>query len=92
MPNRQSGEDRDEPGESEKSGIARSLRAMQQNIQDAGPAMLAGYTLIGAIALGGVIGYLLDRWMNTTPWFLVGGLMFGIIVGFVELARVVWRS
>jgi ATP synthase protein I len=54
--------------------------------------MLAGYTLIAAILVSGGIGFALDRWLGTWPWFLVGGLLFGIVVGFFELARIVWRG
>ena len=54
--------------------------------------MLAGYTLIAAILVCGGIGFGLDRWLGTEPWLLVGGLLFGIVVGFFELARIVWRQ
>ncbi|MEE8350528.1 MAG: AtpZ/AtpI family protein [Acidobacteriota bacterium] len=64
---------------------------MQENIRRAGPAASAGYTLIGAILLLGGIGYLSDLWADTSPWFLLGGLMLGIIVGFYELAKIVFK-
>jgi F0F1-type ATP synthase assembly protein I len=57
-----------------------------------GPAMAAGYTLIGAIILLGGIGYAVDEWQGTSPWFLVGGLLLGLVVGFYELAKTIWRS
>jgi F0F1-type ATP synthase assembly protein I len=52
---------------------------------------LASYTLIGAILLFGAIGYALDWWLQTGHKFLLGGLLLGIIVGFYELAKSVWR-
>lgn len=70
---------------------ARSLRYLQENLRRAGPAAVAGYTLIGAIVLLGGIGYALDEWRGTSPWFLLIGLLLGIVVGFYELARTVWR-
>ena len=57
-----------------------------------GPAMAAGYTLIGAIVLLGGIGYAVDEWQGTSPWFLLGGLFLGLVVGFYELAKTIWRS
>ena len=57
-----------------------------------GPAAMASYTLIGAIILLGGIGYAIDTWQGTSPWFLLGGLMLGLIVGFYELAKTIWRS
>ncbi len=69
-----------------------SLNAFQENLRRAGPAAAAGYTLIGAILLLGGLGYAIDRWRGTAPWFLLGGLLLGIVVGFYELAKTVWRS
>ena len=57
-----------------------------------GPAAMASYTLIGAIILLGGIGYTIDIWQGTSPWFLFGGLMLGLIVGFYELAKTIWRK
>jgi F0F1-type ATP synthase assembly protein I len=67
------------------------MQYMQENVRRAGPAAGASYTLIGAIILLGGIGYAIDAWRGTTPWFLLGGLLLGIIVGFYELAKTVWR-
>ena len=71
--------------------LTRYARALQENVTRAGPSALASYTLIGAILVFGTVGYVLDRWLHTSPWLLVGGLLIGLIVGFYELAKVVWR-
>jgi F0F1-type ATP synthase assembly protein I len=72
--------------------LARSLRYMQESLRKSGPAAVAGYTLIGSILLLGGIGYALDAWRGTSPWFLLAGLLLGIIVGFFELAKIIWRK
>jgi F0F1-type ATP synthase assembly protein I len=72
--------------------LARSLKYLQENVRRSGPAAAASYTLIGAIVLLGGIGYALDLWLETAPWFLLGGLLMGLVVGFYELAKAVWRS
>ena len=72
--------------------LAKSLRYMQESLRRSGPAAVAGYTLIGSILLLGGIGYALDAWRGTSPWFLVGGLLLGIVVGFFELAKIIWRK
>jgi ATP synthase protein I len=77
---------KDDPGRR----LARSAGAFQNAVQRAGPAAAAGYGLIGALLLLGGIGYALDRWLGTSPWCLLGGLLLGIIVGFYELAKTVW--
>ena len=70
----------------------RSLKYLQDNIRRSGPAAGASYGLIGGIILFGGIGYAVDRWRGTSPWFLLGGLLLGLIVGFYELARTVWHK
>jgi F0F1-type ATP synthase assembly protein I len=72
--------------------LARSLQYMQESLRRSGPAVAAGYTLLGAIILLGGIGYALDAWRGTSPWFLVAGLLLGIIVGFYELAKAIWSK
>lgn len=71
--------------------LARSLKSFQENVRQSGPAALASYTLIGAIILLGGAGYAVDRWCGTSPWFLLAGLLLGLVVGFVELAKTVWH-
>ena len=71
--------------------LGKSLQYMQENIRRAGPAATAGYTLIGAILLLGGGGYLIDWWQDTSPWFMLAGLLLGMIVGFYELAKTVWN-
>ncbi len=80
------------PDDDRGSSLARSLTFLQENLRRSGPAASAGYTLIGAILLLGGIGYAFDAWRGTSPWFLLGGLLLGIVVGFYELAKVVWHK
>jgi len=70
----------------------RGLKALQSTISESAPAAMASYTLIGAIILLGGIGYAIDKWRGTSPWFLFGGLILGLIVGFYELAKTIWRK
>jgi F0F1-type ATP synthase assembly protein I len=71
--------------------LQRSLKALQENIRRSAPAAAAGYTLIGGIVLFGGLGYAMDQWRGTSPWWLLTGLLVGIVVGFYELAKIVWR-
>ena len=79
-------------GKKESSfSFKRSAESLQDNVRRAGPAPGASYPLIVAIILQGGIGYGLDHWQGTAPWGLFVGLMLGLIVGFYELAKVVWH-
>ena len=44
--------------------------------------------LIGGLAGGALIGWLLDRWLGTTPWLLLVFLTLGIIVAFRNIIRI----
>jgi ATP synthase protein I len=75
-----------------KNFLERSTEQLQENVERAGPAAGASYTLIGAIIVLGAIGYSIDAWLGTRPWGLIIGLMLGIAVGMWELAKTVWRK
>jgi ATP synthase protein I len=72
--------------------VGRSLKTLQRSVQRAGPAAAASYSLIGAILVLGGLGYACDRWFGTDPWCLVGGLLLGVVTGFYQLAKAVWRQ
>ena len=45
-----------------------------------------------SITLGGIAkGYAVDVWKGTGPWGVFTGLMLGIVVGFYELIKTMWR-
>jgi F0F1-type ATP synthase assembly protein I len=62
--------------------LERSMRAFQENVQRAGPAAAASYTLTGGIFVLGGLGYAADKWLKTSPWLFLSGLALGIVVGF----------
>jgi F0F1-type ATP synthase assembly protein I len=72
--------------------FARSTKSLQDTAQRAAPAASASYTLIGAILLLGGIGYAVDVWRGTGPWGAFVGLILGVVVGFYELVKTIWRE
>jgi len=71
--------------------FARSTKVFQDNVNRAGPAASASYSLIGAIVVLGGLGYAADRWFGSAPWGAFSGLMLGLVVGFYELVKSVRR-
>ena len=69
--------------------IARSVQVFQENVNQAGPAASASYSLIGAIVVLGGLGYAVDRWLGSAPWGVFVGLLLGVVVGFYELVKAV---
>lgn len=71
--------------------LQRAAESLQENMARSGPVAGASYTLIGAILLLGGLGYAADSWWSTSPWGLLAGLALGILVGFYELVKTVFR-
>ena len=45
------------------------------------------FTFVGAVFLGGLVGYYLDRWLHTGPWLMVLFGCFGFAGGIIEIVR-----
>lgn len=43
--------------------------------------IFASYCLIGATLVFGGLGYTADRWLATSPWWALLGLLVGIALG-----------
>ena len=54
-------------------------------------AFSAGTVVVSNIVGGVVVGYLLDRWLKTGPWLLLGGIVLGAIAAFASLGRILSR-
>ena len=53
-----------------------------------GYAYAAGITLFAAVAVFTGVGWLLDRWLGSQPWCLVGGIVVGSAAGLYEFIRI----
>ncbi|MBI2467428.1 MAG: AtpZ/AtpI family protein [Candidatus Rokubacteria bacterium] len=58
-------------------------------IRQVGVLSGVGLTLVICTVLGLGGGYYLDRWLGTSPWLTLVGLLLGIAAGFVNLFRAV---
>ena len=74
--------------QSKKEGIKTTKTAKEDDNENMRNGLRAGSELITAIVAGGLIGYGLDKWLETKPIFLIAMLLFGVITGFVN----VWRT
>ena len=94
MKERQNRPNRSESNSEPDKGLflERTARSFQVSVTQAGPVATASYTLIGAILVLGGIGYALDHWRGNGHWFLLTGLLLGLVVGFYELAKAVFRK
>jgi len=75
----------DNPRDSEK--LTQSEKDVRDMTVQSGLAMELPITIVGAILLGGFIGYLLDRWLHTHPWLMILGGGFGFASSIFEIVR-----
>jgi F0F1-type ATP synthase assembly protein I len=61
-------------------------------MKSSGPAADAGLTLSGSVIACLLIGYMLGEYFNANPAATITGLFLGIVVGFYNLAKVMWRK
>ncbi|MGA9998364.1 MAG: AtpZ/AtpI family protein [Pyrinomonadaceae bacterium] len=56
-------------------------------------ALLYGaiFSLVISVIVCLGIGWVLDRWLGTSPWLLVSGIVLGAVVGFYQFIRLVSR-
>jgi ATP synthase protein I len=55
------------------SGFARGMRLSAE--------------LVGGVAVGFLFGWLLDRWLGTSPWGLIVFLLLGFVAGVLNVMR-----
>lgn len=73
-----------------------AARAGQSRGVARGPKPAKGYgqgarvlaELIGAPLGGGLVGWLLDRWLGTAPWLMLVLLVLAIVVAFRNIYRI----
>ena len=71
---------------------AAANESLQENLDRGEPSIFAGYGVVGALLLFGGIGYLLDWWLGTLPWFLLAGLAIGLGLTLYGLLKATHRA
>ena len=61
--------------------LASVNESLQDNASRNEPMIFASYCLIGATLVFGGLGYAADRWLATSPWLTLLGLLVGIALG-----------
>ena len=72
--------------------LAQSLKQFQRFVHKAGPSASASYTLLAAVLFLGALGFYADNYFNSSPIFILVGLSIGLIIGFYELSKSVFKK
>ena len=52
-----------------------------------GSAFKLGTELVAAVAVGTIIGFILDNWFGTKPWLILIFFFIGVIAGIMNVIR-----
>ena len=72
----------------EKSKISKKQEKDSSSI---GKAFKLGTELVSAVVVGTIIGFILDGWFDTKPWFIIIFFFLGSIAGVVNVVRTAKR-
>ena len=53
-----------------------------------GSAFRLGTELVAAVVVGTIIGFILDNWFGTKPWFIITFFFIGVIAGMLNVIKV----
>jgi len=53
-----------------------------------GSAFRLGTELVASVVVGTIIGFILDNWFGTKPWFIIIFFFLGVIAGILNVVRV----
>ena len=70
------------------AAAGRTGRRRRSGQSGLGFGLRIGVELVSALAVGGIIGLLLDRWLGTEPWLMVVFFLLGAAAGLMNVYRV----
>ena len=71
-----------------KEILKKSLNENEKRGLFMGSAFRLGTELVAAVAVGTIIGFILDNWFDTKPWFIITFFFIGVIAGIMNVTRV----
>jgi F0F1-type ATP synthase assembly protein I len=60
----------------------------EENVRRSGLAWSAGIAFFGSVAFMLFLGWIADVLLGTGPWGMVGGIVFGSVIGFIQFFRI----
>ena len=65
----------------------RNLITKNHNPSPIGTAFKLSTELVSAVAVGTIIGFILDNWFGTKPWLILTFFFVGVIAGVLNVIR-----
>jgi F0F1-type ATP synthase assembly protein I len=68
--------------------MLRLSRTRVGTLQTVGALSAVGLSFVLAVAMGAGFGYVLDRWLGSSPWFFLVFFFLGVAAGVLNVFRV----
>ena len=70
-----------------KKASKRSLKGSQKSSSNIGVALKLSTELVAAVAVGTIIGFILDDWFGTKPWLILIFFFVGVAAGIMNVVK-----
>ena len=70
-----------------KKALRRDLNNKKQNPSPIGSAFKLSTELVSAVAVGTIIGFILDKTFGTKPWLILIFFFIGVITGIINVIK-----
>ena len=67
--------------------LKKSIKENNKNSSSLGAAFKLSTELVSAVALGTIIGFILDKTFGTKPWLIIIFFFVGVIAGIINVVR-----
>lgn len=78
----------DAPFEAKFIPVAYTPQSTEENVRTSGLAWSAGAVFFGSVAFMLLLGWLADLLLGSSPWGIVGGIILGAVIGFLQFFRI----
>jgi ATP synthase protein I len=68
------------PGDAEYASATRDMSQLSRGLR-------LGSEFVAAVLVGAGLGYLLDMWLHTSPWFFLAMVLLGFVAGVLNVVR-----
>ena len=77
----------DRKGKIEPYSYRSRARLVGKCIDNIGQAFKMSTELVSAVAVGTIIGFILDKWFGTKPWLILIFFFVGVIAGIMNVIK-----
>ena len=67
--------------------VIRSAKKTDDKQSNFGQAFKMSTELVSAVAVGTIIGFILDKWFGTKPWLILIFFFVGVVAGIINVIR-----